>query len=515
MYHNSNNNKKALLLLLFFFPLYFLFPAPSSFFISPSQTILNGGIVRVYSLEYGKDPLTAGNLNELSQINGSVQVFYNDGKFQEMDFRELSAKGTVNLIPHNAGEFLVIQFSDRSITRIVTGSGGVGFLHAGTAAHENRLTANNIQKIIELEKMGFSHSAIQEHILRNRILNITKTPETLTVDFQTTAAESEKVFSTFNNTAAVSYARDKRIFLRLDGLLSRNAEMSGYITELLTHFHTDHINHTAAERCLREKKFMRLIAPYPLLDASMTKTFHLLAQAAGITGAEKPFNMIMDINPDQRKANTTGISVMGDFNYSVFKAGDDITIEMFRSHTARNVNSDGIIYRITHKNVSYMLFGDFDDPEGIEKLLEIAMANEKTRIEILEERAQLNILLIKAQAENDTKTTAEVQGRIKILNERLSGLFILKADIMKWPHHAHKFPNNTATNNIIKKMNDIIDPVYIIWERHYTQNGFTDYIQRFDFVDKFLSSDETEIRIISLYQTLNRAISAFREPMLS
>jgi hypothetical protein len=145
-----------------------------------------------------------------------------------------------------------------------------------------------------------------------------------------------------------------------------------------------------------------------------------------------------------------------------------------------------------------LLFGDYDDPQGINTLMDISITNERTRNELLEERAQLYLFLFQAQAENNTRVAASIQNRIQSLNERISRLVILKSDIIKWPHHAHRFPNNETVNNIIRKMNEAVDPRYIIWESHSTQRNFIEYIQRFDFNNKFLSSDEVEIQIISI-----------------
>jgi hypothetical protein len=287
---------------------------------------------------------------------------------------------------------------------------------------------------------------------------------------------------------------------RVDGLLNRNAEMSEFADELLTHYHTDHINQAAAEKCMKENKYRRFIAPYPLLvpqlAASMTRTFSLLAGYAGLQDQNvKIPNLILDITPNKRPLNLD-ITLFSDFNYSSYNLADGVTVEMFRYNKPRDVNSDGLFYRVTHKSVSYLLFGDFDDPAGLEQILDISAANEKRRIDIMEEISALTIRLIKAQAEN----AADIQGRINLLNRELSGLFILKADVMKWPHHAHRFPNNRYADGVIRKMNQVIDPYYIIWEPHYTQKGFTEYIQRYNFIDKFLCSDDMEIFIISMLQ---------------
>ena len=489
--------------LLFFLSAIFLHAAPHSFLIPPDINISGGSIIRVYNLEYGKDALNPININELQEIMGNSGVYYTGGKFLQINFGELVKSGAVSLTLCNNEkssftDFIKVAINDKSIVNIKTGNEGIYFLRKIRTDHEDKIINNNISSVIALEKQGFTHSAIQEYINRSRIFNVGRTPQKLVIDFQTTEKESGKITSSFTNSAAVSFRQNNQTFLRIDGLLNKTVELNPAITELLTHYHSDHINQAIAEQCLREEKYHRFIAPYPLLEASKTKTFRLLARFAGIKDEpENPASVILDIMPRDKPQENT-IAETGDFIYSSFTTGKDIVIEMYRYRTARDINSDCLFYRITHKNVSYLLFGDFDDPEGINKILEISGENEINKIEIMEEISGLTLMLFQAQAVNNTRAASQLLDKIEALNSKLSGLVILKADIIKWPHHAHKFPNNETSNNIIKKLNDITAPCFIIWQRHYTQNGFTEYIKRFDFERKFLCSDDFEIEMVSM-----------------
>ena len=326
----------------------------------------------------------------------------------------------------------------------------------------------------------------------------------LTIDFQTTEAAQDKVKCAFNNSATVSYSREGRTFLRLDGLLGNPEEINEFIVELISHYHTDHVTYSVVERCLLEGNYGRLIAPYPYLDSSRERVFSLIAEKTGITGEDpdadslKTQDPVLDIAPDGIPGGRNPSIVIGDFYYSSFMVNSDISVEVFKYQKPRNANTDGLIFRITHKNVSYLLFGDFDDPGGIENLLDISAANERRSIEIQDEISDLTTQLSDTfEGDEDTKNLEE---RIEALNGELSGLVILKADIIKWPHHAHKFPNNERTNGILREMNEVIEPFYIIWQRYPTQNGFREYITRFDFSDKFLCSDDQDIFVISLFR---------------
>ena len=510
--------RRITFLLLIFLPCMAANAVVQSFFVSRG-IIVNGAILRGYNLEYGKEaPAASADLAALTIISGSVTVSYSGGKVQQTDLGELVRKNAVTMVPHGSSGHIGFIVNDKSITQMVIGPEGIGFFRETMTAYEKELTKKNILSIIELEQQGLVHSGIQEYIDRNRIIKTSAGDHRLTMDFQTTEKDSEKVKGFFNNSATVSLLRDGRIFLRLDGLLNRNSELSAFISELLTHYHSDHINAAAVEKCIRDGSYRRFIAPWPYLDASKVKAFTVLSEKAGFKdGGAVPAGRIIDIAPNGKTLNLA-FTAAGDFLCSAFQDGGNITVEMFRYDMPRDVNSDGLIYRVSHKNVSYLLFGDFDDPEGIDQILDLSAANEQRRIDILEEKSELTVRLIQARAHNDAAAISEIQGKLQSLDNDLSGLVILKADVIKWPHHAHKFPNNETANNIIKKMNEVIDPYYIIWQRHYTQRGFTDYIQRFDFSGKFFCSDETEIEIISMpgaQSTLNLDIAALSELMLA
>jgi len=277
-------------------------------------------------------------------------------------------------------------------------------------------------------------------------------PGRLIIDFQTTENEDEQVRCSFGNSPTVTYMRGGQTFLRIDGLLGKPRELSDYIIELITHYHTDHVTRSVVEQCLREGSFSRIIGPRPLLNQSRERVFSMLSEKEGNTtddndGNETP---VIDITPNGKAADRNFSTTIGDFYYSSLDVNEDLTVEMVKYQKPRNVNNDGLVFRITHKRVSYLLFGDFDNPEGINGLLDIFAAYDQ------------------------------------------------RCDIIKWPHHAHRFANNEKTDDIIRRMNEVIDPFFIIWEPYPTQKGFPEYIERFDFLEKFLCSEEMEILVISL-----------------
>ena len=287
---------------------------------------------------------------------------------------------------------------------------------------------------------------------------VTRENNTFTIDFGATENEDEKLITAIGNSPTITCQKGGQTFLRVDGLLG-SPELNGYITDLITHYHTDHISRSVVEQCLKEGSFNRIIAPYPQLKVSKVKVFSELSgkektSPDGDTEKEAP---VIDITPGGKAPERNFSAVIGDFYYSSLEVNSDITVEMVKYGKPRNANNDGLVYRITHKGVSCLLFGDFDDPEGINELLDI-----------FSEYGQ-------------------------------------KCDVIKWPHHAHRFADNQKTDGIIARMNDVLDPCYIIWERHETQSAdkFREYIQRFSFSGKFLCSDDMEIRIISFFRIEN------------
>jgi len=520
--------------LLFIIPIFVIGAQPQSFFISPQQSIDNGTVIRAYCLEYSKDVLRAGNLAELTRMTGNVRVIYNNGKEAETSFQELYQSEKIVIYPFDSYQHMQIFFLDETIEQLQVGHEGIGLFRKEMTEYEDELTITNIQKILELEALGKPHTEIQDIIWRTRIIRkvFDEELEILTIDFQTTDVEEDRVRSTFNNSATVNYERDGRTFLRLDGLLINTDDPIEHIIELITHYHRDHISLSILEQTLRDGIFTRMIGPYPTLDESRNEVFSTLSEYRG-TGIEHE-TQILDITVNGEPLNLR-FTPIGNFIHSAFRISEDIYIEIFKYQFPREPNHDGFIYQITHKNVKYLLFGDFDDIDGIENLLDASAENERQRIEKREEVSNLMTQLLEAiqyvsflnfhkseleklldiykdetaeltyrritsLIEENEIIIAEISKKIEKLEEEISRLPVLKADVIKWMHHAHVFPANERADNVIRKLNDVVDPQYIIWERYSNQSAerFEDYIERFNFREKCLSSEDMEIIIISL-----------------
>jgi len=532
------------------------YAAPQSFFISPNQSIHNGDIKKIYCLEYSKDVLKSSNLAELTKINGNVRVIYTDGQEQTASLQELISSGQVAIVPFNSYEHLRFVFRDESIARIRIGHEGIGLLRGEMSPYEDALTWMNIQKIIELEAQGKSYKEVQNIIWRTRIPKIIEdTIKRLVIDLQTTEKQEDKIRSIFTHSPTVSFSKGDATFLRLDGLLGTD-DINEFIIDLITHYHSDHISRSAVKQALEEGNFNRIIGPNPVFDSSRdNEVFSMLNEYRELTqtvpgGGQQ----VLDIRPDGNSAEMKSTAI-GNFTHTSFRVNEDILVEMFKNNNPLDENDDGMIYKINHKNVSYLFFGDIDKTKSIENLLDASAANETRRVEISEEISNLQIqkleaiddvtalvlsgLMLEELAKNpdhydledseeqqemaellndltgyllagQLKVIAELEDKIKALTEEQRGLPVLKADVMKWMHHAH-VEDTERNNNLIRKLNDVVNPQYIIWQRHHTQSAekFREYIkeQFNDFHEKFFSSDDREIIIISLRLMIIRRLS--------
>ena len=100
----------------------------------------------------------------------------------------------------------------------------------------------------------------------------------------------------------------------------------------------------------------------------------------------------------------------------------------------------------------------------------------------------------------------ELENTMNSLKEKLAKdakeiIFLpsLKADVVKWPHHAHIF-REANSRDVIIKLNEVVDPRYFIYQVHSAQDldGFKAYIKDFEFEGKFINSGEKPVKFISL-----------------
>jgi hypothetical protein len=133
-----------------------------------------------------------------------------------------------------------------------------------------------------------------------------------------------------------------------------------------------------------------------------------------------------------------------------------------------------------------------------ERLLERYQKNEEKGRVILEES---NNLLEQLSGSPGIEKWNRMQ-EISAILDQLDSLPTLRADVVKWPHHAHIFKSQA----LIEQMNAVINPQYFIYQAHPSQEEnplnpvkFKQMIEGLNFKDKFINSAEYDVEIISLY----------------
>jgi hypothetical protein len=221
----------------------------------------------------------------------------------------------------------------------------------------------------------------------------------ITIELQTTEDEDEKVTVTFSGPT-VRFSKDGQTLLRINGLSGNAGGINESVTELITHFHSDCISIAEVEQAIMEGGFYRLIGPNPALDVSRNRVFSVIREQTGIREYNiRQQNRILEITREGNPLTRAYTGAIGDFDYSKVMVADDITVEMFKYRYPRDANSDGLIYRVTYKKVSYLLFGNFDYIDGIENLVNASEANEDLYHQTEENRKKLENQWLEANGE--------------------------------------------------------------------------------------------------------------------
>jgi hypothetical protein len=527
--------KKLSLLILFFLPVFAINALPvQSFYVSPNQTVRNGGTVNMYCLERTKDIMRAANLVELSRISGTVRVLYNTGLVLTMDFNELINTKKIRIVPLNSYSNCALQFLDRNIVQISTGSEGIKLFRGEMTPHEEELARINIDKIKRLEEQGKPRYEIQEKLWDTNAYVIRYENGRIIYDSLKTEKEEEKVYIQFDDTATIKLVIDGKVVLQIDGLRGGTAGVREFIVELITHFHHDHISKAQVERALKEGSFRYIVSPNPVRNDSKNEIYKLLAEKPQ-EKAELEVNLYPSAQIISRKGDNVVLheTQIGNYTHSSFQVTKDIKVEMFKNNNPRNANDDGIIYQIRHKDVGYLFFGDADDPRSLEDLLDASAANEKQYYELQEEIYNLRhqevivshniamLYLVNYNLSGNVKNSDgsvdpdaiqeekkrlepyvreyleqidEIEEAIYLLKDECSKLPFLRADIIKWMHHAH-IDNSARFIAVIKKLNYVLDPTYFVYQHYGNQKTeeFIKFIEELHLKPKFLNSERPEI----------------------
>jgi hypothetical protein len=351
---------------------------------------------------------------------------------------------------------------------------------------------------------GASHQAAQNAAWVNKASSYVLDEEnkTATIDYHT-SPEGRRLTGSYGGTAAVVYDHNTGAY-RFDGMEARPSTTGKALYDFITHFHSDHIDYRTLEQVLQNGLAGQVYFPLPMLDRSMRKRSFQTMQSIVDSGKYE-----FDIQNFVCTTQTAGTelkapvvnSVIGKFLYSQYQFGE-LTIETYRHINPKNENMDGIIYKVRYKNVSQLNLGDFDNEEELADLLKNSEENQKKRLELLDEYYALEEQI------HSGGGSEELTQRRDALYEQMQLLPTLKADVVKWPHHAHKFTNIS----LAEQLNRVLNPRYFIYQAHHAQDEkeFEEFIWRLSFREKFINSAKYRVDIISLKwfrETYNKFIS--------
>jgi len=516
-----------LLLLIFVFAIN---AQPQSFYISSGQTIKNGDIVRGYCLEYTKDELNMDNIYELSRIIGEVTVKFTNGLSILTTLQLLKDEGYISFEAFDSYQHLRFIFNSNNIVELRIGDNGISLLRKTEEMknYEEEMVFENIQKIRELESQNVNRSLIQQECWNTwKDIKIVE-GNIVTINYRASNPDKQ-VNSRFGNSSTVSHARNGNLFLRTDGILNSTEIFNEGITELNTHPHIDHISRRALETRLQRGDFERIISSYPINNSAKTKVFKILNKVEKNQNYNfRHENGILEITKNRPTNIFTG--TIGDFYYTSYDYDKDIQVETFKYQKPikSNANSDGVIYLITINKVKFLLFGDFDYPKGIENLLDASKANAIERADKEEEQYALFVRYFEAektvnqlayqvntartqnvdtsrltrQYNEALKNFKEIEENIEELETELLSLPVVKANVIKYPHHAFIFEKKDW--GLIDRIDKELNPEHIIYQtrNNRQKNNFDAFLDSLTptLRNKFINSAEKEVNFLTMKQ---------------
>jgi hypothetical protein len=516
--------KPLFLFLLFFIPAWFL-SAQQSFFIEPGTEIRSGQITRGYCLEYTQLPLTTGNITKLTHMIGNVTVLYTDGAVREQGFDELYRDNPPSITGFDSFQFIKLVF-DPSIEKITVGDSGI--ILARTDSDLEFIT-NNAKTIIDARKTGASHTEAQSIAWQAEwepVPFLDEERNTTMIDNRgrTGTPEGEETVTGFTDDASVTFRYPNGTYSNFDAV---EPALTGGGTVFITHNHSDHLSKGGLEQALAEGLQGALYVPMFLRVGSMKNSaFNTLTALADSGKYDFDIqNLMCQLLPQGVKGIThiTNSSI-GGFFYSQYTLDngtkDPVGIEIFRYLNPGSTNTDGAVYRVSYKGITWLIPGDFDDEKALKELFEQSEENMKKQAEIQEEIFQLegesyaipgyeelidkierhdklvnrldelkrritlmgfpnSMALIRASLyanelvslENELagspafKEWDRIGKRIAELENEYLRLPVVKAYYLKWPHHAHIFKDG----ELYGKIKSAVDPFYIILQPYPTQ----------------------------------------------
>jgi hypothetical protein len=355
-----------------------------SFFIPGGSYIKNTGaygVTRGFCLEYNQ-PVIGDNVIDLVNYFGSVTINYKDKTTKTVSLASLVNKsdGFLNkpiIELKGLGTYgaLGIKFNDNNIESITINDDGVILYRTDNDFDSLQKNQMRIQGYLDKETPFFQaqfegwQSLFDSYEFKDNLF-----------DFGT--SEENKLFMRYTNSAHISGTINDKPIIDIDKL--EYSQQNGIL--IYSHLHDDHIKANVLEQTLNEGNYRFIVVPKIADSIQNNKALNVIRNHIA---KEKPYyedDEIIIIAPNDNK-EILHVSKLnfGNFNYYKFEAHEDILIEIYKQKGQTDMNKSSLITKINHKSINYLSFGDYNNIDGINELIDLSKKNEEQYLMIREE----------------------------------------------------------------------------------------------------------------------------------
>jgi len=402
-----------------------------SFFIPGGGTVKNTGaygVTRGFCLEVNQ-PDIGENIINLVNYYGSVTVQYKNNTTKTVSFESLLKKSDNPLIKpvielkgldtYGALGFI---FNDNNIESITFNNDGVILYRKDNELSLLQKNQRRIQSFLDNKNLFFQaqdegwQPLFDKYEFKNN-----------SFDFGT--SKENKLYMRFKNGAHISGTINDKPFIDIDKL--DYSQQNGIL--IYSHFHDDHINANALEQTLNEGNYRFIVVPKISENIQNNKALNVLRSHIA---KEKPVyedDEIIIIAPNNNKKTGLIAKVeIGNFNCYRFNLEEKIgiSLDIYKQRGQTDMNKSSLITKIIHNSISYLSFGDYNNIDGINELVNLSKNNEEYYLAIRDEidKNYLKLYELKSELEyhyrnlNNNQTTDEndINEFLKLFNKFLS-----------------------------------------------------------------------------------------------
>jgi len=405
-------NKKIIVFFLFILlTTVYIHGQAQSFFIPRGNTVKNSGaygVTRGFCLEYNKKSI-GDNVIDLIKYYGYVTLLYKDKTTKTVSFESLLNidnslnKPIIELKGLDSYGALGFKFNDNNIESITFNNDGVILYRDDKDFDWLKKNQERIQGFLDNKTTFFQaqyegwQSLFDSYEIKNN-----------SFDFGT--SKENKLFMRFTKGAHISGTINDKPFIDIDKL--DYSQQNGIL--IYSHFHDDHINANALEQTLNEGNYRFLVVPKIADNIQNNKALNVLRSHIA---KEKPVyedDEIIVIAPNNNeKIGLFAKIEIGNFNCYRFNKQEDIgiNIDIYKQRGQTDMNKSSLITKIKHKYINYLSFGDYNNIDGINELINFSKKNEELSFAINEEinKNAFKLFEIKSEFEYRYRNLTNIQ----------------------------------------------------------------------------------------------------------